>query len=69
MEPIKKENNKDFSIIFKEVEKFHQKDSSINDNIVNEEDLQQDESIRAFGEICREINSIESNSAVFMTFS
>ena len=69
MKPIKKENNRDFSIIFKEVEKFHQKDSSINDNIVNEEDLQQDESIRAFGEICREINSIESNSAVFMTFS
>lgn len=43
MKPIKKENNRDFSIIFKEVEKFHQKDSSINDNIVNEEDLQQDE--------------------------
>ncbi|MCD6565122.1 MAG: hypothetical protein J7K53_04185 [Bacteroidales bacterium] len=69
MEPIKKEKNRDFSIIFKEVEKFHQKDSSINDNIVNEEDLQQDESIRAFGEICREINSIENNSTVFMTFS
>ncbi|MCX6233112.1 MAG: hypothetical protein NT175_00085 [Bacteroidetes bacterium] len=69
MEPIKKENSRDFSIIFIEVEKFHQKDTSINDNLVNEEDLQQDESIRAFGEICREINSIESNSTVFMTFS
>jgi hypothetical protein len=70
MKTTKKETNRDFSIIFKEIEKFHQKDSSINDNIVNEEDLQQDESIRTFGEICREINSTEeSNSTVFMTFS
>jgi len=69
METEKKEVKRDFTIIFKEIEKFHQEDSSIKDNIVNEEDLQQDESIRAFGEICREINSSESNSAVFMTFS
>jgi len=69
MEPIKNEINRDFSIIFKEIEKFQQRDSSINDNIVKEEDIQQDESIRAFGEICREINSTENNSAVFMTFS
>jgi hypothetical protein len=62
-------SNRDFSIIFEEIEKFSQKDSSIRDNIISEDVLQQDESIRAFSEICREINSNESNSAVFMTFS
>jgi hypothetical protein len=62
-------NNRNFSIIFDEIEKFNQKDSSIRDNIINEDELQQDESIRTFGEICREINSNESNSTVFMTFS
>jgi hypothetical protein len=62
-------NNRDFSIIFEEIEKFSQKDSSIKDNIIAEDVLQQDESIRAFSEICREINSNESNSTVFMTFS
>lgn len=62
-------NNRDFSIIFEEIEKFNQKDSSIKDNIIAEDVLQQDESIRAFSEICREINSNESNSTVFMTFS
>jgi hypothetical protein len=62
-------NNKDFSIIFIEIEKYNQKDSSIKDNIIKDDELQLDESIRAFGEICREINSNESNSTVFMTFS
>ena len=62
-------NNRDFSIIFEEIEKFSQKDSSIKDNIITEDVLQQDESIRALSEICREINSNESNSTVFMTFS
>lgn len=64
------ENNKrDFSIIFDEIEKYNKKDSLIKDNIINDDELQQDESIRAFGEICREINSSETNSAIFMTFS
>lgn len=62
-------NNRDFSIIFEEIERFNQKNTSIRDNFINEDELQQDESIRAFGEICREINSIGSNSAVFLTFS
>jgi len=61
--------NRDFSIIFEEIEKFSQEDSSISDNIISEDALQQDESIRAFSEICREINTEESNSIVFMTFS
>ncbi|MBU0765787.1 MAG: hypothetical protein KJ607_13240 [Bacteroidetes bacterium] len=65
----KENSNRDFSIIFEEIEKYNQKDSSIKDNIVNDEELQQDESIRVFGEICRKISSNESNSTVFTTFS
>ncbi len=62
-------NKRDFTIIFEEIEKINQKDSSIKDNIISEDVLQQDESIRIFSEICREINSSENNSTVFMTFS
>lgn len=69
METQKNDIKSDFSIIFKEIENFHQKDSSIRDNLLKEEDLQEDESIRAFGEIYREINSEESVSPVFLTFS
>ena len=69
MESLKNIKNNDFSIIFNEVEKYHQKDSSIQDNLVREDDLKLDESIREFGNICNEINSIESNTTVFLTFS
>jgi len=69
MKQKKKEVKKDFTIIFREMEKIYQEDPSIIDNIVNEEDLQQDESIRLFGEICRELNSSDNSSAVFKTFS
>jgi hypothetical protein len=62
-------NNRDFSIVLEEIEKYSQKDSSIKDNIISEDVLQQYESIIAFSEICREINSNESNFTVFMTFS
>ncbi len=67
---MEKQEKKDFTIIFKEIEKFHIEDSTIKDNIVNDEELQRDESIRIFGEICKEINNINENSStVFMTFS
>jgi len=69
MEPQKKENNRDFLIIFKEMENFNQEDPSVKNNMVSDEDLKQDETIRAFGEICKEINMVENSSAVFLTFS
>lgn len=66
-----KDNNskKDFSIVFKEIEKFHLENPSFNDNGVTEEDLKNDESIREFTEICRQINDSEANSTVYLTFS
>jgi len=69
MEPVKKEISKDFSIIFKEIEKFHEENPSFINNLVNEEDLKHDETIRAFGEICQEINSAGNTPLVYMTFS
>ena len=69
MKSEKKESSKDFSIIFKEIEKFHEENPSFIKNIVKEEDLQNEESIRAFSEICKEINSEGNNSVVYMTFS
>ena len=69
METLNNDQRKDFSIIFNEIEKFHEKDSSILNNLSKEEDLAQDESIRKFGEICREISSNDCSTAVFLTFS
>ncbi|OFY62088.1 MAG: hypothetical protein A2V64_09020 [Bacteroidetes bacterium RBG_13_43_22] len=66
-----KDNNlkKDFTVVFKEIEKFHSENPSYNDNGVAEEDLKNDETIREFAEICRQINDSETNSTVYLTFS
>ena len=69
MELNKKIFNRDFSMVFNEIDKFNLKDPTIKDNLVNDDILQMDESIRVFSEICREINSAENNSTVFLTFS
>jgi hypothetical protein len=69
MEQNDNNSKKDFSIVFKEIEKFHLENPSFRDNGVNEEDLKNDESIREFTEICRQINDSEANSPVYLTFS
>ena len=68
MKAIKKSNN-DFSIIFNEIEKFYEENPSFKKDLVNEEDLQNEETIRTFGEICQEINSAGNSPVVYMTFS
>lgn len=65
--PDKKD--RDFSIIFQEIEKYNSQDPSIKDNMIKEDELKQEQSIRVFGEICREINTVENSSNVFVTFS
>lgn len=62
-------SKKDFSIIFKEIEKFHLENPSFRDNDISEEDLKNDESIREFTEICRQINDSAADSTVCLTFS
>ena len=69
MEQKNNASYKDFSIVFKEIEKFRLENPSFNDNSVTEEDLKNDETIREFTEICRQINDSETNSTVYLTFS
>ena len=69
MEPIKKENGKDFSIIFKEIEKYHEENPSFINDLISEEDLQNHKTIREFSDICQEINSASNTPVVYMTFS
>ena len=69
MEPVKKDTKRDFSIVFNEIEKFNLENPSFNDNGINEEDLKNDETIREFTDICREINNTEANPLVYLTFS
>jgi hypothetical protein len=69
MEPVNKDTKRDFSIVFNEIEKFYIENPSFNDNGINEEDIKNDETIREFTDICREINNTETNPIVYLTFS
>jgi hypothetical protein len=69
MEPVSRDTKRDFSIIFNEIEKFHIETPSFIDNGIKEEDLKNDETIREFTDICREINNTELNPVVYLTFS
>jgi hypothetical protein len=61
-------NKNDFSIIFEEIERFHNENPSFADNGINDEDLHNDETIRAFSDICREISTVENNPVQYLTF-
>lgn len=69
MEQNDNDSKKDFSVVFREIEKFHLENPLFNDNGVTEEDLKNDETIREFVEICRQINYPETNSTIYLTFS
>lgn len=63
------QEKKDFSIIFKKMEEYNEKNPSFAEVGVNSADLQNDQTIREFGEICRQINDTNNNPVVFQTFS
>lgn len=69
MENLCNEKNRDFSIIFKEIDEFKIKNPYITSLFKNEEVFNEDETIRAFGEICQEINSSSNQNVSFTTFS
>jgi hypothetical protein len=69
MEQNEGNSKKDFSIIFKEIEKFHLENPSFSDIGISDEDLRNDESIREFTEICRQINDLEADPTICLTFS
>jgi len=69
MNTINQQSADDFSIIFKEVEEYKNENPYFLENLVPDDIFDHDESIRAFGEICKEINAIGNNQTVFMTFS
>ncbi len=59
---------KDFSIIFKEIERFHTGNPANNDNGINEEDILNNEVIRKFNDLCREINNSDDKPVDYLTF-
>jgi hypothetical protein len=67
MNSINQQPIRDFSVIFKEIEDYKNENPCF--NLVPDDILEHNESIKAFGEICKEINSIGDNQTVFMTFS
>jgi hypothetical protein len=69
MKSEKEVSGNDFSIIFKEIEKFHEENPTYFGNLLTEEDIQNDNTIREFREICQEISSSSESPAVYMTFS
>jgi hypothetical protein len=64
-----KDKRSDFSIIFNEVDKFKSENPLFVYNLLSESDIQQDENIREFSEICQQINSSENTQYSFVTFS
>ena len=64
-----REKGSDFSVIFNEIEKFKKENPSFVYSLLSEDDLQQDENIREFSEICQQINSCENPQYSFVTFS
>ena len=71
MEPTEKniQGKNDFSIIFKKIEEFNEQNSSFSDMGINNTDVQNDQTIREFSEICRQINDTSNNPIVYNTFS
>ena len=62
--------NKDFSILFKEIEKYKDENPFYIRDIQNVEELQNDEQIREFSEICQQItSSANKENIVYLTFS
>jgi hypothetical protein len=59
----------DFSIIFDEVEKYNCRDPKYRENVISEESFQENESIKAFGEICNEIGSHDNTPFIYATFA
>ena len=59
----------DFSIVFEKIEEYKKGNPSFAESGINCEDIKNDEAIRAFSDICREINSENNNPVVFLTFS
>ena len=69
MEQLNNISKTDFSLVFNEIEKFHSENPSFKDNFIPCEDLQHNEIIKEFTDICREINNIGQNPIVYVTFS
>lgn len=63
------ENKKDYSIIFKEIEKLKDLNISQIEFTYDYDDYNHIESINEFSEICREINESNIQSSYYITFS
>lgn len=69
MEQQTKVTSSDFSTLFNEIEKFHSENPLFYKNIISREDLDDEETIRAFTEICEELKSFNSVPVQYLTFS
>lgn len=53
------EASKDFSIIFQEMDRANTEQSYIIENLIKQEDIIQDQTIREFGDICSQLKETE----------
>lgn len=63
------ENNKEFSIIFKEIEKYYAENPLFFDKLLTLDDIRNDKTIREFSEICQEISAATNVPVVYRTFT
>ncbi len=62
-------NNNDYTLIFEQIDKFNTENPSFSENFINEEDLINDETIREFCEICKEMRDDSCDTVEFISFS
>jgi len=69
MDPKDRNMNHKFSIIFEELNKLTTEKSSSEEYLISEDELQENDSIREFSEICQELNSSNEEKDVYLVFS
>lgn len=62
-------NNNDYTLIFEQIDKFNTGNPGFSENFINDEDLINDEAIREFCEICKEIQNDNCDTVEFISFS
>ena len=62
-------SNNDFTIIFNQIENFNSNNPSFSECGINTEDIKNDQTIREFSNICRELNSDTNIDVIYNTFS
>ena len=61
--------NNDFSIVFDKIKQYHEENSTSNNIFLKPEEINTNDEIRDFGQICRELNNDSNGIVIYQIFS